>query len=616
MAGKTQSRKENINDKDEYIATPSISYSAGRESDFVYTHRDSSVEPLPKHLSALLEKIAKLRTVDEHIELLQNEGWSGEDKAEIREGIVELWRRGFLHSRSEIIEGMRENDGFGDHEGAIRRIGWITRDRTNSLLRSLESAVVMSEKLGRPIAFTIIDDSSSAETSKQLQIRLKEIVRDKSLQVLYAGDEERRQFALELARYVGPNELIQDAIHFALHNEEGMEFAPGVNRNALLISTIGEMFIHADDDTIFQFSIQENTLDELEISSVFDPTDKYFYGDREELLANISTETLDCIAYHEKLLGKRVGECLPESDGLLHLEEIGRLLAFILQGGGGQVRATMTGICGDSGLRQPGMLLYLTGEVRERVMSNESLYREALLTREVDRKAQRFTISEGSFFMMPNIGLDNREILPPFFPTSRNSDGLFGATLRSCLNEALIGYLPIGVYHDPPGSRHFAAEELTQISNNMADLVILLVLSFRYSHEIKNINDRFRSLGDYLKRVGSLEEKAFTEFVKTRRLTETSQNIQHLYLLLETYSGSPDFWCDDVLNRIETLRTYAQSEYIDIPTVLFTDREPKEARALCRRLIRQFGELLYWWPEIIEAAKELQDSGKGMLREL
>jgi hypothetical protein len=560
--------------------------------------------------------MTKLRTVEEHISLLQSKGWSDVDKADIKQALNELWQRGYLLSRTEIIEGIRENADISDSEASIGRIAWVTRDRPDTLLRSVESAAAMSEKNHRSIAFTIFDDSSSAKASERLKMQLKKIAEDRSLQILYTSSKEREKFCLEIARYGGRDQSYQEAARFALHRMEGSKFTPGINRNAMLLATIGEMFIHADDDTIFQFSKNENSLEELNISSDFDPTDKRLYRDREQLLESVSPELMDIFAFHEKLLGKRMSRCLPASDKGLHLESINSNFAYLLQRGNGQVRATMTGICGDSGLRHPGMILYLTGEARKRNMSSELRYREALLSREIYRLVNHFTVSEGAFLMAPNIGLDNRRILPPFIPTSRNSDGLFGVTLRSCLSDALIGHLPVAVYHDPPGNRYFAAEELTLISNNMADLIILLVLSFRYPHEIKDDDHRFRTLGEYLIRVGTLAKKAFADFIKARKLTEVSQNIQHLYRLLDIYEGSPQYWCQDVFNRIEVLQAYAQSEHIDIPTVLLSGRDPVVARDLCRRLVRQFGELLFWWPEIIDAAKELQDNGQGMLREL
>ena len=617
MTKTDQVNRPEINDKDEYIAAKFVSYSAGHESDFVYSDRDFSIELLLTHLSALLEKISKLRTIEQHIRYLQNEGLSGEDTADLKRGLTELWRRGFLLSRNEIIEGMRKDTKSGKKGVPIERIAWISRDRPDSLLKSIESAAAMSKKFGREIRFIVIDSSSSSETIEKILKRLKGFSKEMNVQVQYAGNKERQKFSRELSQFAAKDGLTKEIVDFALRNTEGLEFTPGVNRNALLMATIGEAFIHADDDTIFQFSMQEYTQDELDISSVFDPTDARFYRDREQLLGKVSLGTMDVIAFHEKLLGKRIGNCLPESEEALHLEGISIDLARLLQRGGGQVRATMAGLCGDSGLRQPGMILYLTEEARERVMSSEIRYREeALLTREVYRKVKRLTVSGSSFFMTPHIGLDNRGILPPFFPMSRNSDGLFGVTLRSCLNEALIGYLPLAVFHDPPGKRQFTADELTQISYNVADLMILLILSFRYTHEIKEVNVRLQSLGDYLMRVGSLAENAFTEFVKARRLTEISQNIQHLHKLLDTYRGSPAYWREDVLNRIEALRRYAQSECIDIPSDIGPGRDPKEARALCRRLVRRYGELLYWWPVIFDAAKDLKDCGKGMLREL
>ena len=111
--------------------------------------------------------------------------------------------------------------------------------------------------------------------------------------------------------------------------------------------------------------------------------------------------------------------------------------------------------------------------------------------------------------------------------------------------------------------------------------------------------------------------RVFSQVIQllTRPL-QKSKHIQSLEELLETYDGSPAYWSEDILNRIEAFRDLATSDDLDIPSDIGPGRDPKEARALTRRLVRRYGELLYWWPVIFDAAKDLKDCGKGMLREL
>ena len=341
-----------------------------------------------------------------------------------------------------------------------------------------------------------------------------------------------------------------------------------------------------------------------------------FFRDRERLLKSVALEIPDIISEHEGLLGRRVSECLPKSNDEIDMAGIDSSFAHFLKSGRGYIRATKAGVCGDSGVGSPGMALLLRGQARERIMDSEARYRTALMTRTVLRTVESTTISEGSFFMMSHVGLDNRGLLPPFFPMLRNEDGIFGTTLRACVEQGLIGHLPLAVFHDPQEQRRFTEEDFTRVALRLASFVILLLTSEGFPQKRGGTAERMKAAGEYLMRVGSLSERTWCEFFRERWLADISRHIRSLEQILEAREGSPRYWREDILARIEAFRSLALDEELDIPADLRAGRSPKEARALSRRLVRRYGELLYWWPVIVAAAKDLRNNGKGMLREL
>ena len=77
------------------------------------------------------------------------------------------------------------------------------------------------------------------------------------------------------------------------------------------------------------------------------------------------------------------------------------------------------------------------------------------------------------------LGIDNRHLLPPFFPVQRNSDGIFGHMLRKCVDGSHVAFLPWILLHAPEPPRSFTPDDLWTDARTvrMADIVIAAVLA-------------------------------------------------------------------------------------------------------------------------------------------
>jgi len=93
---------------EEVIAAKTIAYSAGDDTDLVYTYSAFSFELVPAHLSALLEQTSELRTIEDHIRHLVSKGWSETDTETLEKELGQLRERGYLVARRDIIENMLE----------------------------------------------------------------------------------------------------------------------------------------------------------------------------------------------------------------------------------------------------------------------------------------------------------------------------------------------------------------------------------------------------------------------------------------------------------------------------------------------------------------------------
>jgi hypothetical protein len=114
---------------------------------------------------------------------------------------------------------------------------------------------------------------------------------------------------------------------------------------------------------------------------------------------------------------------------------------------GGRVVVTAAGVMGDSGMGSPSYFLSLRGASRARLLQSEGVYRYALARQQVLRAVPRATVCDAPYCMALNLGLDNRDLLPPFTPVQRNQDGVFAAILRTCCSGDYFGFLPWMILH-------------------------------------------------------------------------------------------------------------------------------------------------------------------------
>jgi hypothetical protein len=247
-------------------------------------------------------------------------------------------------------------------------------------------------------------------------------------------------------------------------------------------------------------------------------------------------------------------------------------------------------------------------------MRSEEHYARAKVSREVFRGVSRHTISDSAMFIPMNAGLDNRSLLPPFFPVGRNSDGIFAVTLRACAEDAFIGHLPFAVLHSPHEQRVYAQDSIRFAAPRLAEIVPAILAGFSPPPGPATMSGRLSRLGELLVDIGSLRIEEFKEYVESVWAGSASRYIGHLEYLLDLHYGTPGFWAEDVRAFIDNLMDFTMHESAAVPRELSEKQAPAQAIETCRRIVRRFGELLRWWPVIDGAARRLRETGTRLAR--
>jgi hypothetical protein len=514
--------------------------------------------------------------------------------------LAELAERGLLLSSGELLNRV---EAFPVE--APRQLDWFaipTRNRPAALERAVCSYASNFARFGRKPKILIADDSSlddQAGTARAAKAGLQSAGSD--LTCWYAGHNEKRRLVDLLTEGGG---IPRSVVEFGLCPDGDLP-KMGANRNAIQMYTAGQMVLAADDDTICQpcFAPGGSDMDCLRLGSEIDPTEFWFFPDHEAAVAAARFSDFDIADRHEQLLGRPVCSVLCDAapGSGLDLGPVCNHLLSSLWSGQARIAVTASGSVGDSGMHSTRGLRYHEGRgTRQRLTASESDYRMAMRSRPVIRQVPCTTICHGSPFCTMFAGFDNRQLLPPFLPVCRNEDGVFACVLSGCLPGGYFGYLPWSLVHAPAGCREYDGGIDTRISE-----LVNVCISRWNPPSTAYAEKRLQSLGRCLVELASAPPDEFRETVLFASWDMASFRVAKAEALLNAFAYSPSYWAEDVVNEIQNIAAAVTKPDFALPSDLPGGDGREDPLARAQNIVRQYGELLCWWPAMVERATEL-----------
>ena len=583
-----------------------IRFPFGESSALFYSPLSRSARILSALSLRLLQGCPTFATLDDHAARLCRELNASPVQLEVlRRELADLAAAGLLVSRAQLTARVEGPGRTEDVPARIATVGVATRDRSASLQACLTSYAESVQQHGRDTRFVVID-RSTAPTREENRARLDALADRCQVEVLHAGPQELVRFAEALAREAG---LPLQLVRFALGDEEGWPISTGGSRNALLLQTAGEVLLQVDDDTLCRGAPVPEEREGVVLSSAFDPTEFWFFAEDETASPDALPVGTDLLGLHEQFLGRTVAASIADRRGPLDLDAVTSRFFRRLDTGEGRILTTMTGVVGDSGMGSSLPLLILDGEARARLHRSEAAYRDALRRHHWMRAVPRPTITDGSYCMALNLGLDNRQVLPPFLPFQRNQDGVFGAALTLCCGGC-TALLPWMVLHQAPSARSAPADPWRRVGwLQTGHLVQAMLGSFPLLPGQVRPEARLRALGAWVEEIASCSPEDFNEFVRLHVWNALTRTAAQLEPLLRRYGGRPGYWADDVRRVLGVLAESLPSRECGQPWELAEVFGPDQARGRFQDLVRRFGRLLQEWPSLVEAAKRLRARG-------
>lgn len=533
-------------------------------------------------------------------------------QAEVERILVCLADAGLLVAESDAASSWMGLPRSCPETPAISLIGIPTRNRVSALGRALADYAANCRSFQRNNTFLIADFSDSGRTRQANRQMARSFGQANDVAIAYCGPEERASYAKLLTREGG---LPPDVVNFALFNVP--EWRPpghapwerwictGAARNAILLDSVGELVVSVDDDTVCRVGRTPDAGSGVVVTSRWDARECWFFADHEHALASTDPQPFDFLGLHELILGRTAGSCIAKlGDGRVNVDGARNRFILSLASAPTIVKFSALGLSGDPGVSSVFGYLLLEGETWRRLTSSEKEYLVALTSRAVVQGVRSLTVSDGTFCMGGNLGLDNRDVLPPFMPVQRNQDGLFGHTVRACLPDCCFGFLPWVLEHDPPMPRTFERDPAWRDAGTVriCDLLCALIASYAVSPFSRTHEARLESLGRYLRDLASVNSTDFKEYAQLCLWQRASQLCASIDRRLCEARGRPKFWAGDLERFCASLREKCATADFGAPSDLSFLGEAPDRWDACRQLVRSFGELLLHWPSIVGVA--------------
>jgi hypothetical protein len=192
---------------------------------------------------------------------------------------------------------------------------------------------------------------------------------------------------------------------------------------------------------------------------------------------------------------------------------------------------------------------------------------------------------------------------------------VFGQILAQ-IGDLYAGHLPWTLVHAPAGRRTYGIQPIYRV--RVSDILRMCLGCWKTAGDRISGEEALISLGQHLEELASRPQAEFDEVVRNLLCTRA----RTLMVQLEARrrhvaSEGHECWANDLNMHVQSLDAFLRRPWSSIPIDLSETRVPNSEFAKATRgFVKEFGRLLYWWPAMIDRAKELAAEGRRLGREM
>lgn len=372
----------------------------------------------------------------------------------------------------------------------------------------------------------------------------------------------------------------------------------GCGRNVAMALTLGRTVLMIDDDIRWIPWRPPGYTASARLAAHRDPRVCEFFESRHASTDVREDTSIDLLAEHNQLLRLDLTEWGLATRTSEELRPLCRHLVDMVTGTTrGRVRATFSGLAGDSARYCPFRLLSAVGGIEDALADPQQLA-TAMTFREIRCVARHAVAVHDAHCMSYCMALDLGDVVPPFAPLGRGEDSVFGVLMSYIDPSALNGHVPVGILHDSPReSRYPNGWMPSGVETRIADVTIGCLGRIAQLVTGPSPAERMRAVGRALQ---ALIDVSHAEFLSLLVGAATDVRSSHVAGALRRRIGS------SVPVRLEAIDRYvrmcsasfARPDFFAPAEWVARGLRTDEACAAAREWLAAFGRCLEWWPEL------------------
>jgi hypothetical protein len=562
---------------------------------------------MPEVYASLLRAV-EFKTIDQHTsEIIEQNPGMQDQKAAINKVFEQMLRTGMLVSAKATCERLTTQVEITEAENTDPVVAILTWERPQALQRLLESIVKNCDTKSIHRLY-VIDDSRKQESIDKNKELVEGFLSKIEIPLEYFGRDEQTSLMDGLAQKLPDHE---DSIHFLIdHAKWQGHWTSGLSRNLALLLSCGRRLVMLDDDTICDVYEPPQAKPNITFSDSAREAD--FFANEEGWAHLHQPINPDPIQRHMRCLGLPMSEAL-EVLGKNNLKPAGLGNATALQVSElkpeSPVLMTECGSLGCPGSSNNTWLPDMAPQSLQELLQSETKTNNALNYRKVwsGRNHPHFAPRSN---MSPITGLDNREMLPPYFPILRGEDKLFGYVLDFIFPSSVTLDYPWAVPHLPIPEREWRDEDRDFTLKPSFPLFFLdKILEHKSSCVAQTPLKRLEALSAWFIDLAGASVESQTRLYRDSLLRATANQLEHFDGLLSSADPVPTDWRKYLEKGF--LELQANLDRVSRPDFplkgLPRDLEGTELVEFWKKAWTGYAAALIAWPEIREAAKNLID---------
>ena len=482
------------------------------------------------------------------------------------------------------------------------------------LERWLKTRAESKDYITNKIKIAVLDDS---ENNKIIESNIDAISKIKSNypgQIFYIGKKMKKEFS-DRIKGILQKSVPKSVVRFSLNLEKRCFDAvkTGGNRNSFTLLTAGFSACSNDDDLEYKVYSKNECSPEKFIFSENYTSEAVYYPDMKTLNDNVHECSDFSVINKFKDIDLSNSNFKNNESFSNSLGTITPYTAMLLEKDQLTIRTASAGYCGGRWHSNPYFPL-LRG--RSNIIYNPDNFKnyEKIKTNGFNIVSpESFVVDYSDFFMGGTFWINNRDLTPPCFPLGRREDSNLGMLIHRCLEPGLSLHMPYALYHNSLEKKPFTKEIYNDISIDSGVYTSLVLDKYSSILISDNGEGKIRELGFRIMELGKLGIQEFEEQLKLLQLGYLTKTMNHINYLLDLYNGEPSWWAEDMERYHKLLEKEALKDDSVVPRELRVYETKEEALSVFKDYLYRCGEMIYWWPDIWEAARQLNMEGRGLL---